>query len=46
MWYLFDAQWQDPFHSAKLLTKYLTGMTKPIYHPLSSLFSTIFNVQY
>ena len=35
MWYLFDAQWQDPFHSAKVLSKYLTGMHKPIYHPQS-----------
>merc|ERR1712137_716107 len=35
MWYIFDAKWQDPFHSAKLLSLYLTGQHKPIYHPLN-----------
>jgi len=35
MWYIYDAKWQDPFHSAKLLSLYLTGQHKPIYHPLN-----------
>ncbi|XP_057371734.1 large ribosomal subunit protein uL13m-like [Daphnia carinata] len=35
MWYLYDAQWQDPFLSAKVLSPYLTGQNKPIYHPLN-----------
>jgi hypothetical protein len=38
MWYLFDAQWQDPFRSAPILALYLTGQNKPIYHPMSMLF--------
>lgn len=45
MWYLFDAQWQDPFRSAQTLALYLTGQNKPIYHPLSMLFSYITSIQ-
>lgn len=41
MWYLFDAQWQDPFHSAKVLSLYLSGQNKPIYHPFSGLLFVI-----
>ena len=37
MWYLFDAQWQDPFVAARVLARYLAGRTKPIFHPLSLL---------
>lgn len=35
MWHVFDAKWQDPFHSAKMLSVYLSGKNKPIYHPLN-----------
>lgn len=35
IWHIYDATWQNPFHSAELLKKYLTGSYKPIYHPLS-----------
>lgn len=35
VWHVYDAAWQNPFHSANLLKKYLMGMHKPIYHPMS-----------
>ncbi|KAG7157674.1 39S ribosomal protein L13-like [Homarus americanus] len=35
MWYLYDARWQNPFHSADKIKLYLAGRNKPIYHPLS-----------
>lgn len=34
-WWLYDAKWQSPFKSAKLIALYLEGKHKPIYHPLS-----------
>jgi large subunit ribosomal protein L13 len=36
-WWLYDAKWQDPFKSASLIAKYLSGKHKPIYHPLSDV---------
>uniref|UniRef100_A0A1B6DE18 39S ribosomal protein L13, mitochondrial n=1 Tax=Clastoptera arizonana TaxID=38151 RepID=A0A1B6DE18_9HEMI len=33
IWHLFDAEWQNPFHSAEVIKKYLQGLTKPIYAP-------------
>ncbi|KAL3285515.1 hypothetical protein HHI36_000046 [Cryptolaemus montrouzieri] len=35
VWHIYDAAWQNPFDSAKLLRKHLMGMHKPIYHPLN-----------
>uniref|UniRef100_A0A0A9WGX2 39S ribosomal protein L13, mitochondrial n=2 Tax=Lygus hesperus TaxID=30085 RepID=A0A0A9WGX2_LYGHE len=35
VWHLYDAKWQNPFDSAKLITKHLQGRHKPFYHPLS-----------
>ncbi|RZF44659.1 hypothetical protein LSTR_LSTR000611 [Laodelphax striatellus] len=35
IWHLYDAKWQDPFDSAKVIQKYLKGLHKPIYHPLA-----------
>ncbi|KAK4308859.1 hypothetical protein Pmani_019473 [Petrolisthes manimaculis] len=35
MWYLFDAKWQNPFHSADKIKDILTGTHKPIYHDLN-----------
>ncbi|XP_014250877.1 39S ribosomal protein L13, mitochondrial [Cimex lectularius] len=35
VWHLFDAKWQNPFDSAKIITKYLKGTYKPFYHPLN-----------
>jgi len=32
-WHIYDAKWQNPFHSAKVITKHLEGKNKPIYHP-------------
>ena len=32
-WHIYDARWQNPFHSAKKITKVLEGKNKPIYHP-------------
>lgn len=34
VWHLFDARWQNPFASAKLLVPYLEGTYKPIHSPL------------
>ena len=31
--YLFDAKWQNPFRSARIITSYLEGKNKPIYSP-------------
>ncbi|XP_078052737.1 mitochondrial ribosomal protein L13 [Augochlora pura] len=33
IWHLYDATWQNPFDSAKVIQKYLKGLHKPIYHP-------------
>ncbi|XP_065561539.1 large ribosomal subunit protein uL13m-like [Artemia franciscana] len=30
-WHLYDATWQDPYKSAEVIVKYLTGRNKPIY---------------
>ncbi|XP_037084852.1 39S ribosomal protein L13, mitochondrial-like [Pollicipes pollicipes] len=35
IWHIYDAKWQNPFESAKLIAAYLKGQHKPIYHPLS-----------
>lgn len=35
LWHLYDAKWQNPFDSAVLITKYLSGKNKPIFHTLS-----------
>jgi large subunit ribosomal protein L13 len=32
---LYDAKWQNPFHSAKKITRVLEGKHKPIYHPMN-----------
>ena len=32
-WYLYDAKWQNPFHSARKVTPILEGKSKPIYSP-------------
>eukprot|EP00095_Tigriopus_kingsejongensis_P002404 snap_masked-scaffold934_size79169-processed-gene-0.11 protein:Tk02404 transcript:snap_masked-scaffold934_size79169-processed-gene-0.11-mRNA-1 annotation:"39s ribosomal protein mitochondrial" len=32
-WWIYDAQWQNPFHSAKKVTRVMQGMHKPIYSP-------------
>jgi len=37
LWWLYDAKWQSPFQSAKVIVKYLEGRHKPIYHPLSDV---------
>ena len=34
-WHIYDARWQNPFHSAKVITPVLEGKNKPIYHPLN-----------
>ena len=31
--YVFDAKWQNPFRSARIITSYLEGKNKPIYSP-------------
>ncbi|XP_011496961.1 PREDICTED: 39S ribosomal protein L13, mitochondrial [Ceratosolen solmsi marchali] len=33
MWHIYDATWQDPYKSAVLISHYLRGIYKPIYHP-------------
>ncbi|KAL6438941.1 hypothetical protein ACFW04_003765 [Cataglyphis niger] len=35
IWHIYDATWQDPYKSARLITHYLMGLYKPIYHPLN-----------
>nr|CAD7400757.1 unnamed protein product [Timema poppensis] len=35
VWHIYDATWQNPFDSAKKICKVLTGVNKPVYHPLS-----------
>lgn len=35
VWHLYDAKWQDPYTSAPLIIRYLKGLYKPIYHPMS-----------
>lgn len=35
IWHIYDATWQDPFESAKLIARHLKGLNKPIYHPLN-----------
>lgn len=42
MWYLYDAKWQNPFQTANKIKDYLTGNTKPIYHPLSKFYGKIY----
>ncbi|XP_033125781.1 39S ribosomal protein L13, mitochondrial-like [Anneissia japonica] len=37
MWYLVDAYKQPPGRLASLVTPFLTGKNKPIYHPLSDV---------
>jgi len=32
LWYLYDAQWQNPYESAETIAKYLLGKHKPVYH--------------
>nr|CAD7409165.1 unnamed protein product [Timema cristinae] len=34
VWHIYDATWQNPFDSAKKICKVLTGVNKPVYHPL------------
>ena len=34
-WRVYDAKWQNPFQSARVITKVLEGKNKPIYHPLT-----------
>lgn len=34
-WHVYDAKWQNPFQSAKVVTKYLEGKNKPVYHPFT-----------
>lgn len=35
VWHIFDAKWQNPIDSAKVISKRLQGLHKPIYHPLN-----------
>ncbi|KFM79358.1 39S ribosomal protein L13, mitochondrial, partial [Stegodyphus mimosarum] len=35
LWHIYDAKWQNPFDSADLIAKYLSGKHKPIFHTLS-----------
>ena len=37
-WWLYDAENQCAFKSARKIVNYLQGKHKPIYHPLSKLF--------
>jgi len=32
-WWVYDCKWQNPFHSAKIITPVLEGKHKPVYHP-------------
>lgn len=34
-WHVFDCAWQNPYHSAPVLKKYLLGYHKPIFNPMS-----------
>jgi hypothetical protein len=34
-WHIFDCTWQNPYESAQVIVKYLKGLHKPIYHPMS-----------
>ncbi|XP_055387695.1 39S ribosomal protein L13, mitochondrial [Condylostylus longicornis] len=34
-WHIIDCTWQNPFHIAKIIQKYLRGLHKPIYHPMN-----------
>lgn len=34
-WHLFDAKWQNPIESGPTVAKYLQGLHKPIFHPMS-----------
>ena len=34
-WHIYDAKWQNPFKSARVITKILEGKNKAIYHPLT-----------
>lgn len=35
IWHIYDAKWQNPIESAKVISKHLQGQHKPIYHPLN-----------
>lgn len=35
VWHVYDAKWQNPFESAKVIKQHLMGLHKPIYHPMS-----------
>uniref|UniRef100_A0A8D8XXI1 39S ribosomal protein L13, mitochondrial n=2 Tax=Cacopsylla melanoneura TaxID=428564 RepID=A0A8D8XXI1_9HEMI len=35
IWHIYDAKWQNPFDSAKVISKHIQGLHKPIYHPLN-----------
>jgi len=43
-WWLYDAKWQSPFKSARLIAVYLQGKHKPIYHPLSKFCYGLHNI--
>ncbi|KAI8126710.1 Leukotriene A-4 hydrolase [Lucilia cuprina] len=34
-WHIYDCTWQNPFDSAKLISRHLQGLQKPIYHPMN-----------
>ncbi|KAK3908683.1 39S ribosomal protein L13, mitochondrial [Frankliniella fusca] len=36
IWHLYDMKWQNPYESAYVIKKYLSGLWKPIYHPLNN----------
>jgi len=36
-WHIYDAKWQNPFQSAKVITKVLEGKNKPVYHPFNDV---------
>ncbi|XP_052687338.1 39S ribosomal protein L13, mitochondrial-like [Crassostrea angulata] len=37
IWWLYDAKYQCPFRSARIIAGYLQGQHKPIYHALSDV---------
>ena len=36
VWHLYDMRWQNPYESAQVIKNYLSGIWKPIYHPLNN----------
>ena len=34
-WHIYDAKWQNPFTSAKVITRVLQGRNKAVYHPMN-----------